>query len=156
AGCRRRSPRRDLAAAAGLAGGADHDLCEPRPRRADHARRRHPGLPARADQRPPGRHGDDARRDRALLRRGSGRVAERMSVGRDTVQPTPSATALHTVRGGLARLGGDRIIFGAAWIAMVVFFTIKLPGTYLTMPNVSTMLASQAYILILALATLLP
>jgi ribose transport system permease protein len=79
-------------------------------------------------------------------------ITEGMSASGDT-----GATAwASTLRGGLARVGSDRIIFAALWIAMVVFFTIKLPGTYLTTPNVSTMLASQAYILILALATLLP
>lgn len=82
-------------------------------------------------------------------------ITEPMTVTGDPGK-TAVASVLQAARGWPAKIGGDRILFGAAWIAMVVVFTIKLPGTYLTMPNVSTMLASQAYILVLALATLLP
>lgn len=53
-------------------------------------------------------------------------------------------------------IGGDRLGFGLGWVALIVFFTIKLPDTYLTTANISTMLASQANLLILASATLLP
>jgi ribose transport system permease protein len=71
---------------------------------------------------------------------------------------TDAATVRALRRGGraVASIGGDRLGFAAAWIAMIVVFGLELPGTYLTTANVSTMLASQANLLILALATLLP
>jgi ribose transport system permease protein len=87
-------------------------------------------------------------------------ISERMSIGGDRERSRSSATVpaslLRAARAGPARLGGDRIIFVTAWIAMIVVFGIELPGIYLTTPNISTMLASQANILVLALATLLP
>jgi ribose transport system permease protein len=83
-------------------------------------------------------------------------VIQEVELGGEPVFASTLVTAVRRAARALASVGGDRLGFAAAWIAMIVIFTIELPGTYLTSANVSTMLASQANLLILAVATLLP
>lgn len=83
-------------------------------------------------------------------------IGQELELGGEAMSASGLVTFLRHVARSAAGVGGDRLGFAAAWIAMIVIFTIELPDTYLTTANVSTMLASQANLLILALATLLP
>lgn len=70
--------------------------------------------------------------------------------------PPPARSAARRARASAARIGGERIGFAAAWVAVVVAFSLLLPESYFTVANLSTMLASQAPLLILALAATVP
>jgi ribose transport system permease protein len=87
-------------------------------------------------------------------------ISERMNVSGNTTRPFADGSrfkqVVRSTRGGLRGVGADRLLFLATWLAIIVYFSVKLPDTYLTSGNISTMLASQANLLILALATLLP
>lgn len=72
----------------------------------------------------------------------------------DSGQPAPSGPG--RARRGLKLVGGERIGFGVLWIAIIVSFSLALPGTYFTIDNLSTVLSSQANLLILTLAAILP
>jgi predicted ABC-type sugar transport system permease subunit len=43
-----------------------------------------------------------------------------------------------------------------AWLALIVFFAVKLPGTFFTSANLGTTLGSQAVLVVLTLALLIP
>jgi len=54
------------------------------------------------------------------------------------------------------RIGAERIGFFLIWAAVFAYFAVRLPETYASSANISTMLSSQANLLILALAVVLP
>lgn len=50
----------------------------------------------------------------------------------------------------------ERFALVGVWIALIIFFVIKVPETFPTMANVSNMLGSQAVLLVLALGLIIP
>lgn len=57
--------------------------------------------------------------------------------------------------GGIAVLA-ERLALPAAWVVLIVIYTITSPGLFLTWANISNILGSQAVLFVLALAALMP
>lgn len=64
-------------------------------------------------------------------------------------------TELAARGGGLAALA-ERAALPAAWIVLIVIYSITSPGLFLTWSNISNILGSQAVLFVLALAALVP
>lgn len=65
--------------------------------------------------------------------------------------PTPSRTA-----GWLNATNLERLALPAAWIAVLVIFSLMLPDTFATAGNFQNILGSQAVLLIMAVGSLIP
>lgn len=73
----------------------------------------------------------------------------------DPIETAGRIAAFTRLRHGIAAIGAERLGFGLVWLAVIVYFSIALPDTYFTMGNIATMLASQANLLVLALAAII-
>ncbi len=81
-------------------------------------------------------------------------VREPGGSGQTTTQPTPGGR-----RGASRLLGGkslEALALPIAWLAVIVIFGILRPDTFLTGANFSTILASQAVLVVVTLALIIP
>jgi ribose transport system permease protein len=61
-----------------------------------------------------------------------------------------------TARSGGIGVLAERLALPAAWVALIVIYTITGPDLFLTWANISNILGSQAVLFVLALAALMP
>ena len=74
----------------------------------------------------------------------------------DPTSERPAAARTRPTRGAIARTIVDRYAVLVAWAAIIVVFGILEPDTFLTTGILSAILGTQAVLLMLALAVMIP